>query len=184
MIIQFCGLSGSGKTTMAIQVKQLLHEQGIPVEIIDGDTYRKTLCADLGFSKTDRNENIRRLASIADDFSKQHILSIISAINPYEEVRLEIAARYSNVKTVYIDCSLDVLIQRDTKQLYKKAMLPQGHPDRINNLSGVNDPFEIPQHPDLVIKTDEEPIEASARKLLEFILTVYSPEFLQNKPVY
>jgi adenylylsulfate kinase len=176
MIIQFCGLSGSGKTTLATQVKQLLHEQGISVEIIDGDTYRKTLCADLGFSKADRNENIRRLAAIADDFAKQHILSIMSAINPYEDIRLEIATKYGSVKTVYVDCSLDVLIRRDTKRLYQKAMLPQGHPDRINNLSGVNDPFEIPKHPDLVIKTDEESIGVSAQKLLEFILDVYSGE--------
>jgi adenylylsulfate kinase len=176
MIIQFCGLSGSGKTTLATQVKQLLHEQGVSVEIIDGDTYRKTLCADLGFSKADRNENIRRLAAIAHDLAKQHTLSIISAINPYEDVRLEIASRYGSVKTVYIDCSLDVLIQRDTKRLYQKAMLPQGHPDRINNLSGVNDPFEIPKHADLVIKTDKESIGVSAQKLLEFILEVYSGE--------
>lgn len=176
MIIQFCGLSGSGKTTLATQVKQLLHEQGISVEIIDGDSYRKTLCADLGFSKADRNENIRRLAAIADDFAKQHILSIISAINPYEAIRLEITAKYAHVKTVYIDCSLQVLMQRDPKKLYQKAMLPEGHPDRINNLSGVNDPFEIPQHPDLVIKTDEEPIGVSVHKLLEFILDVYSGE--------
>ncbi|HTK21755.1 MAG TPA: adenylyl-sulfate kinase, partial [Mucilaginibacter sp.] len=153
MIIQFCGLSGSGKTTLAMQVKHLLQLHGISVEIIDGDTYRRTLCADLGFSKADRNENIRRLVAVANEFTGHGAISIVSAINPYEDIRLEIASRYSNVKTVYINCSLDVLMQRDTKQLYRKAMLPIGHPDRVNNLSGVNDPFEVPQHPNLIIMT-------------------------------
>jgi adenylylsulfate kinase len=170
MIIQFCGLSGSGKTTLATRVKQLLQQHGVGVEIIDGDTYRKTLCADLTFSKAHRNENIRRLAAVANEFAKSNTLAIISAINPYEDLRLEIASRYSNVKTVYINCSLEVLVQRDTRQLYRKAMLPDKHPDKINNLSGVNDPFEEPQCPDLIIKTDEEPIGVSVQKLLEFIL--------------
>ena len=174
MIIQFCGLSGSGKTTLATQVKTLLHKQGISVEVIDGDVYRKTLCADLGFSKADRNENIRRLAAVANSYAVKGIIPIICAINPYEDVRLQIAQRYSNVKTVYINCSLDVLIQRDTKQLYQKAMLPKGHPDRINNLSGVNDPFEIPQQPDLVITTDKQTVDAAAQELLTFILGVYA----------
>lgn len=170
MIIQFCGLSGSGKTTLATKVQQLLELRGIGIEIIDGDAYRKTLCADLTFSKADRNENIRRLAAVANEFTKGGSLAIISAINPYEDVRLEVSSKYSNVKTVYINCSLEVLMQRDTRQLYRKAMLPDKHPDKINNLSGVNDPFEEPQHPDLIIKTDEEPIELSIQKLLDFIL--------------
>ena len=170
MIIQFCGLSGSGKTTLATQVKQLLNDQGIRVEILDGDAYRKTLCADLGFSKTDRNENIRRLARVAYDFSEQHAIAIICAVNPYEDIRLEIAATYPGVKTVYIDCGLEVLIQRDTKGLYQRALLPEGHPQKVSNLTGVNDPFEIPIKPDLIIKTDEESIDDSVQKLLGFIL--------------
>jgi adenylylsulfate kinase len=178
MIIQFCGLSGSGKTTLATSVKHLLQQQGVGVEIIDGDTYRKTLCADLGFSKADRNENIRRLAAVANESINQHSIAIISAINPYEDVRLEIAANYGNVKTVYIECSLEVLMERDTKQLYKKAMLPDGHPDKVSNLSGVNDPFEMPRHPDLVIKTDDESIEASVQKLAGFILYMNSEKSL------
>jgi adenylylsulfate kinase len=182
MIIQFCGLSGSGKTTLATQVRQLLHQQGISVEIVDGDVYRKTLCADLGFSKPDRNENIRRLVAVANEYAKQGILAIVSAINPYDDLRLEIASGYDHVKTIYIECSLDVLIQRDTKQLYRKAMLPKNHPEKIDNLSGVNDPFEIPQNPDLVIKTDKESIGASAQKLFEFILSVIQTSCPRSVP--
>jgi adenylylsulfate kinase len=170
MIIQFCGLSGSGKTTLANRVKLMLDERGLKCEVIDGDVYRKTLCPDLGFSKADRHENIRRLAFVAGVLAKHDIIPIICAINPYEEIRKEIANTYHQVKTIYIHCPMDVLIQRDTKQLYYKAMLPDGHPDKISNLTGVNDPFEIPAQPNLMIGTDRETVEASAEKLLQFIL--------------
>ncbi|MEO5995967.1 MAG: adenylyl-sulfate kinase [Chitinophagaceae bacterium] len=172
MIIQFCGLSGSGKSTLANRVKELLNDQGIKTEIIDGDVYRKILCADLSFSKADRHENIRRLSFVASILASHDIIPIICAINPYENIRLEIVAKYEHVITVYINCSLEVLKQRDTKQLYRKAFLAEGHPEKINNLTVVNDPFEIPAHADLTINTDEESIETSSQKLLRFILSV------------
>jgi adenylylsulfate kinase len=172
MIIQFCGLSGSGKSTLANRVKALLGERGLKCEVIDGDVYRKKLCADLDFSKAGRNENIRRLAFVADVLARNGVIPIICAINPYEDLRQEIEAGYTNVKTVYVSCGMPVLLQRDTKQLYRKAMLPAGHPDKINNLTGVNDPFEVPADPHLVIHTDAEPEDASAQKLLDFILSL------------
>ena len=174
MIIQFCGLSGSGKTTLATAVQQLLRPRGIPVEIIDGDEYRKLLCADLGFSKEDRNQNIRRLAFVASKLSTHNIVAIICAINPYDNIRQEISAKYSNVKTVHIDCDLDTLIQRDTKGLYKKALLPTDHPEKVNNLTGVNDPFDPPEDPDLVISSAKESIAVSAEKLAGFIIAYYA----------
>jgi adenylylsulfate kinase len=170
MIIQFCGLSGSGKTTLAERVSTLLKQQNVKCEIIDGDVYRKVLCADLGFSKEDRNENIRRLAFVASKLSAHGVVTIICAINPYDDIRREVSAKYPNVKTVYIDCSIDELVRRDTKQLYYKALLPDGHPDKINNLTGINDPFDAPSACDLIIKTDAETIEESAQRLLRFIL--------------
>ena len=157
---------------MAIQ--KLLQPIGIPVEIIDGDEYRKVLCSDLGFSKEDRNQNIRRLAFVASKLSKYNIVAIICAINPYDNIRQEISAKYSNVKTVHIDCDLDTLIQRDTKGLYKKALLPVGHPEKVNNLTGVNDPFDSPQYPDLVISSAKESIAVSAEKLAAFITANYA----------
>lgn len=169
MIIQFCGLSGAGKTTIAQEAKKKLKQLGIPVEIIDGDVYRTFICRDLGFSREHRMENIRRLAFIAHTFSAHDITAIICAINPYEEARQEIEQKYNNVRTVFIDCNMDELVKRDTKGLYKKAMLPEGHLERINNLTGVNDPFEAPPAPHLVLCTDKEKIEESAQKLVDFI---------------
>ena len=171
MILQFCGLSGSGKTTIATAVQHLLQQHSISCQVVDGDVYRKTICADLGFSKADRNENIRRLAVVAAGFSLDNVITIISAINPYEDVRHEVKNRYAAVKTVYIECSLSELLRRDTKKLYRRAMLPFNHPDRVNNLTGVNDIFEMPQNPDLILKTDQENIDVSAKKLFDFIVS-------------
>lgn len=170
MIIQFCGMSGSGKTTLAYRAKQVLSGRGLSVEVIDGDEYRQVLCSDLGFSKDDRNTNIRRLSFVASKLSKHNVIAIICAINPYEAIRNEITSMYPNSKTVFVDCPLNVLIQRDTKGLYQRALLPDGHADKITNLTGVNDPFEIPQKPDLIIYSGWETVDESCNKLVEFIL--------------
>lgn len=171
MIIQMCGLSGSGKSTIANKTKNILEENGIAVEIIDGDEYRSNLCSDLGFSMIDRHRNIRRLAFVASKFSVHNIVTIICAINPYEQIRKEVSDKYQNVKTVFIDCNLETLKKRDTKGLYMKANLPNDHPEKIRNLSGVNDPFEIPSNPDLVIPTDTINEDESTKLLYEFILS-------------
>src|SRR5688500_9708022 len=127
MIIQFCGLSGSGKTMLANKAKEYFNKQKINIEILDGDEYRRCLCSDLGFTKEDRHTNIRRLAFVADRFSQYDIIPVICAINPYENIRQEVTVTYANVKTVYIKCSLEELIRRDTKGMYAKALLPDGH---------------------------------------------------------
>jgi len=170
MIIQFCGLSGSGKSTIAHAIKTILDEKHIKMEILDGDVYRKTLYPDLGFSKADRQENIRRLAFIAGILERNDILPIICAINPYEDSRQEVKNSYQDVKTIYLDCPVDTLIKRDTKQLYRRALLPNGHPEKIPNLTGINDTFDIPLHPDLILKTGVETVEMSTQKLQAFIL--------------
>ena len=173
MIIQFCGMSGAGKTTLALRVKSKLTQLDIPVEILDADEYRAYVCKDLGFSKADRMENVRRLAFIADKFSQHNIVTIICAINPYQEIRQEIKNKYTNVKTVFINCNIPELIKRDTKGLYKKAALPDNHTEKIHNLTGINDPFEIPENPHLIINTDIENIEESVNKMLAFIKLTY-----------
>ena len=168
MILQFTGLSGAGKTSIAEKLKQLLEAKGIAVEVIDGDKYRQTICKGLGFSKEDRCENIRRLGKVAHSFSQQGIVSVISAINPYDEVRQELKSLY-DAKTIWISCDMDVLIARDTKGLYKRALLPDGHPDKIYNLTGVNDAYEIPQDADLVIHTGTQSLEQSVGNVVEFL---------------
>jgi adenylylsulfate kinase len=169
MIIQFCGLSGSGKTTLAQKTKEYFSNKKINMEILDGDEYRKFLCSDLGFTKEDRNTNIRRLAFVAGKLSQYHIIPVICAINPYEDLRKEIILTYPGVKTIYIKCSLQELISRDTKGMYARAMLPDGHAGKIYNLSGINDPFEIPADADLVIETDKETVLESSQKLIRYI---------------
>lgn len=168
LFIQFTGLSGAGKTTLAQKVKQLFEAQRVSVELIDGDVYRATLCKDLGFSKADRCENIRRLGNKAHSLSEKTDIAIIAAINPYEEIRNELKLNYA-AKTIWVKCAVEILSQRDTKGLYKRAGLPVDHPEKINNLTGVNDVYEIPLKPDLVIDTGNEPIEESAQKLYDFI---------------
>jgi adenylylsulfate kinase len=170
ILIQLTGLSGSGKSTISTGVNEMLVNNGYRVEVIDGDVYRKKLCRDLGFSKKDRNENIRRLGFVANLLATNEVIVIVAAINPYEAIRQEIRDYGSHVKTVWINCDLDTLIKRDSKELYKKALLPDGHPDKINNLTGINDPFEIPGNTDLVINTDVETEKESIQKLYDFII--------------
>jgi adenylylsulfate kinase len=171
LLIQLTGLSGAGKTTLAFRVQQLLLQREIAVEILDGDAYRKTLCKDLGFSPDDRRENIRRLGAKANELVRQNTIVIIAAINPYDDVRRELKARY-NAFTVWVHCSLDILVIRDTKGLYRRALLPDGHPDKISNLTGINDHYDVPVNPDLIIQTHTEDTETSAQRLMQFVLEI------------
>jgi len=170
LFVQMTGMSGAGKTTLARIVQQRLQKKGVQVEVIDGDEYRSNLCSDLGFSKEDRNTNIRRLGFVAKVLARNNVVSIISAINPYEGVREELSNMGNNVKTVYVSCGLETLKQRDTKGLYRKALLPDGHPEKIHNFTGISDPFEEPTMADLTVNTQDEDIEVSAHKLEEFIV--------------
>lgn len=171
IFIQLTGLSGAGKSTLASHVKANLLKLNHKVEVIDGDAYRMTLCKDLGFSKADRIENIRRLGTLASVLVRNDVIVIMAAINPYESVRQELKAKYDNVHTVWIDCNLETLIQRDTKGLYRRAMLPNEHPEKISNLTGVDDPFELPENPDLVIDTQKTSEADATQLLLDYILS-------------
>jgi adenylylsulfate kinase len=168
-LFQMTGLSGAGKSSITNLLKYRLLAMNLKVEIIDGDEFRKTLCADLGFSKEDRIENIKRLGFVANLLSRNEIITIIAAINPYNIARNELKELY-NAKLIYVKCDVETLRKRDTKGLYERAFLSENHPDKIHNLTGVNDTFEIPENPDLVIDTSEENLEDSLEKVLDFIL--------------
>jgi adenylyl-sulfate kinase len=170
MMLQMTGLPGAGKSTLALLLKEKLEATGITCVIIDGDVYRKTICSDLGFSAADRRENIRRLAKQADKFCKQGSVAIIAAINPYEEIRRELKDQYK-AEIIWVHCSLDELIKRDPKGLYQRALLKDDHPNKINNLTGINDPFEIPLNPDIIIDTSINDKDACTLQLLEFTLS-------------
>ena len=168
-IFQLTGLSGAGKTTLATKVVEQLLAKDIDAVLIDGDVYRKTICKDLGFTKEDRLENIRRLGLVAEEFSSQGKMVIIAAINPYETARQDLAKKYG-AKTIWVKCDLSILQQRDTKGLYKKANLPDEHPDKIILFTGVSDIYENPVKADLVINTGQINLENSINILMDFIL--------------
>ena len=170
MLLQFTGLSGAGKTTIANQVRQHLIELQYKVEILDGDEYRKTLCRDLGFSREDRRENNRRLGMLGIILLRNDILTIISTINPYEADRQELRNSSDKVFTIFIRCDFNTLVKRDGKGLYQRAMNTRHPMGFINNLTGVNDPYEPPEDPDLIIDTDIESISESTQKLMSFIM--------------
>jgi adenylylsulfate kinase len=162
------GLSGAGKTTLAEAVAERLHDEGFKIEIIDGDEYRKGLCNDLGFSREDRNTNIRRLGFVGKILARNGVIVIMATINPYEDVRKELKG--DGAKTVYVDCDLTTLQKRDPKGLYKRALLPDNHPDKVRNFTGISDPFDEPEDPDLTLYTMSETLEVSVNILYTFIL--------------
>lgn len=168
-ILQMTGLSGAGKTTLAQWLKAALEAESIPVVIIDADVYRKSLNKDLGFSAADRRENIRRLGSVAEAFRREGKLAVIAAINPFEDVRAELRSRY-DAKLLWVRCPLEQLVWRDPKGLYRRALLPDGAPAKLRNLTGINDVYEEPAHPDLIIDTDKADVAGCTRLLVQFVL--------------
>ncbi|PWV45367.1 adenylyl-sulfate kinase [Chitinophaga sp. S165] len=172
-IIQLTGLSGAGKTTLSNALLEWGNQQQIKIKLIDGDVYRQTLCKDLGFSKADRLENIARLGAYAASIAADYDYVFIAAINPYEEARHALNAKYG-AALIWLKCDIQALIARDPKGLYRKALLPDTHPDKIHNLTGLNDTFEEPQYPDLVLDTGSLDVEESVSKTVSFLCQLSS----------
>lgn len=170
VLIQLTGLSGAGKTTLAQRVKRELEAQGFAVEVLDGDTYRKQLWPELTFSPADRQENLRRLGFLAQLLCRRGIIVLLAAINPYEAIRADLRAQCPAARTVYVRCDLPTLLRRDTKGLYARALLPDHHPDKLTNLTGVNAPYEPPVAPDLLIDTAGQSEAQCAERLTGFVL--------------
>lgn len=151
-IIQLTGLSGAGKTTLSNALLEWGDQHHLKIKLIDGDLYRQTLCKNLGFSKADRLENIARLGNYASSVAADYDYIFIAAINPYEAGRNNLTLKYGAL-LIWLKCDLETLIKRDPKGLYRKALLPDAHPDKIHNLTGLNDTFEEPAHADLTVDT-------------------------------
>jgi adenylylsulfate kinase len=164
-VIWFTGLSGSGKTTIAHQVEETLLESGVPVEILDGDVVRENLSKGLGFSKEDRDINIRRIAFVAHLLQRNGVFVITAAISPYRAIREEARAMIKDFVEVYADAPLDVCEERDVKGLYAKARAGE-----IKGFTGVDDPYEPPPRPEVTCKTDQETVEKSAQKVIDKLI--------------
>jgi adenylyl-sulfate kinase len=158
----FTGLSGAGKSTLAKLVEADLRARGMKVEVLDGDVVRTHLSKGLGFSKEDRDTNIRRIGWVCEVLSRNNVAAIAAAISPYRAIRDEIRSKVDNFVEVYVECPIETLAERDVKGLYRKALAGE-----IKNFTGIDDPYEPPLNPEVVCHSDgSETPEASAARIL------------------
>lgn len=171
-VIWFTGLSGSGKTTLATLLEGKLREHNFKTVMLDGDVIRKGLNKDLGFSDADRRENIRRIAEVSKLFIDSGTIVLSAFISPYEADRLNVREIIGseNMIEVFVDCTVEVCEQRDTKGLYKKARSGE-----LPNFTGIGSPYERPKNPAIVIPTNVLSIEKSLEILLNLVLPKVRP---------
>ena len=155
------GLSGAGKSTIAEKLAKVLKERGRKVEIMDGDVVRTNLSKGLGFSKEDRDINIRRIGFVCDLLARNGVVAIAAAISPYREVRDENRANTENFLEVYVECSIEELTRRDVKGLYEKALKGD-----IKNFTGISDPYEAPLNPEVTLNSETQNEEESLKILI------------------
>ena len=153
-------MSGAGKSTCANALADRLRSSGYRVEVLDGDAIREQLSKGLTYSREDRNENIRRIGFVAELLSRNGVMVIVAAISPYRQARDEVRARIPNFIEVHAHCPLDVLIQRDAKGLYKRALAGE-----IAHFTGINDPYEPPQAPEATIDSSTDSVEQGVERI-------------------
>ena len=159
--VWFTGLPCCGKTTIADRVAEILKAEGKKVERLDGDIVRKGLTSDLGFSKEDRNENIKRVTFVAKLLTRNEVIVLATFVSPYEERRKKTREEIGEFMLVYVKAPVEVCMERDVKGMYRKALAGE-----IKNFTGVDDPYEEPESPELVVETDKETLEESVQKVL------------------
>ncbi|MDL1956544.1 MAG: adenylyl-sulfate kinase [Candidatus Desulfofervidus auxilii] len=167
-VIWFTGIPGSGKTTISRELEEKLCNMGVHTYLLDGDNIRHGLCKDLGFSKKDRDENIRRVGEVAKLFVDAGIIVICAFASPYKEQRKMVRNFLSDGEfiEVFVKCPLEICIQRDPKGLYKKAFAGE-----IKGLTGLDDPYEEPESPEITLETDQLSIDECVNKILDFLKT-------------
>ena len=157
----FTGLPCSGKSAVADRVAEILRARNLKVERLDGDVVRQSLCRDLGFSKKDRDENIRRVTFVAKLLTRNGVAVLTSFISPYREIRAEARREIGDFVEVYVKCPLEVCMARDVKGLYQRALRGE-----IKEFTGISDPYEEPENPEIILETDKETLEESAQKVI------------------
>lgn len=167
IVIWFTGISGSGKSTIAIEVENELMKLGKLAYRLDGDNIRHGLCSDLGFSEEDRNENIRRIAEVSALFRDAGLITLVAFISPYKKMREYAKERIGKgyFFEVYVKADLDICVKRDPKGLYEKAVRGE-----IQNFTGISSPYEEPHNPDLILDTGKMSVCDCTEKVLQLIL--------------
>jgi adenylyl-sulfate kinase len=163
----FTGMSGSGKSTLSHLLESRLRELGAKVEVLDGDIVRTHLSKGLGFSKEDRDENIRRIGFVCGLLSRNGVIAIAAAISPYRAVREEVRTRIPNFVEVYMECPVEVLAARDVKGLYKKALAGE-----LAQFTGISDPYEPPLAPEVTVNSSNETADQSLERILAALATL------------
>lgn|SRR6185312_7176718 len=159
--VWFTGLTSAGKTTLSSAVARKLKQTGLGLELLDSDVVRQKLCAELGFSRHDREENVRRLGFVAELLARNGVIVLVAAVSPYRAVREEIRNKSSNFLEVYVNAPLEICERRDVKGLYRKARSGE-----IRDFTGVDDIYEPPLHPDVECRTDMETLETCVEKVV------------------
>jgi len=159
--VWFTGLPCSGKTTIADRVAEILMNQGHRVERLDGDTVRQGLTSDLGFTKEDRDENIKRVTFVSKLLTRNGVIILATFVSPYRERRKKTREEIGDFIEVYTRCPIEVCIARDVKGMFKKALAGE-----ISNFTGIDDPYEEPDNPELIVDTDKKSIDESVQKVL------------------
>jgi adenylyl-sulfate kinase len=170
--VWFTGLSGAGKSTVSEIIEAELKQRNLRVEVLDGDVIRTHLSKGLGFSKADRDTNIRRIGWVCEVLSRNGVVAIAAAISPYREIRDEVRGKAGRFVEVYLECPVPVLADRDVKGLYKKALAGE-----IKNFTGVDDPYEAPLNPEVICHTDgrETPQQSAAKVIRKLEELGYIP---------
>jgi len=158
--VWFTGMSGAGKTTISQLLEGRLRSFGVKVELLDGDVVRTHLSKGLGFSKEDRDENIRRIGFVCELLLRNGVIAIAAAISPYRAIREEVRARISNFVEVYVQCPVEVLASRDAKGLYRKALAGE-----ISHFTGISDPYEPPLAPEVTVDSSTETPEQGLERV-------------------
>ena len=159
--VWFTGLSGAGKTTLSAQVAEAIRARGKSVEVLDGDVVRTNLSKGLGFSREDRDTNIRRIGFVAKLLTRNDVAVVVAAISPYRAIRDEVRAEIGSFVEVFVRCPVEELIRRDVKGLYERALRGE-----VAQFTGVSDPYEEPLNPEVVVDTDQESVEQSVGKIV------------------
>ncbi|SRR6056297_1941629 len=163
-VLWFTGLSGAGKSTLADQVYKELKNNGTKIERLDGDVVRRNLTKELGFSREDREENIRRIGFVANLLARNGVAVIASFISPYSQQRQELREKVTNYIEIFVNTSLEVCEQRDPKGLYKKARSGE-----IPLFTGITDPYEEPLDPHLEVRTDQHSVEECVEQIINYL---------------